>query len=113
MKVECLCIDDKNRPKEILPQNWIMRGIEYHIIHVYYYPNQGIQGVLLEEVNTKSTVYDSYRLTRFSFTEESLKQLKELIFLCTQLNEMDINKLLEECNLETIKEDGNTNTEKL
>lgn len=100
MKVECLCIDDKNRPIEILPQNWISKGIEYHITHVYYYPNQGIQGVLLEEVSTKCEKYDSYRLNRFSFTEESFKKLRELTFLCTELNNIDIDKLLEECNLE-------------
>lgn len=107
MKVECLCIDAANRPSEVLPQNWISKGIQYHIIHVYYYPNQGIQGVLLEEVSTKSEKYDSYRLTRFAFTEEGFYKLRELMKLCTELNEVDINKLIEESNLETVKEDGN------
>lgn len=104
MKVPCLCIDDKNRPKEILPQNWINENIEYHITHVYYYPKQGIQGVLLEEVSTKSNVYDSYRINRFAFTEESFEQLKQLMSLCTELNSVDIDKLLEKCNLETIEQ---------
>lgn len=102
-KVECLCIDSSNRPEEILPQNWISRLMVYHITHVYYYPKQGIQGVLLEEVNTKCIKYDSYRLTRFAFTEESFKDLVELMKACTELNEVDINKLLEDCEIELIK----------
>lgn len=110
MKVECLCIDASNRPEEILPQNWINKMTQYNIIHVYYYPKQGIQGVLLEEVSTKSERYDSYRITRFAFTEESFAKLVELMKLCTELNSIDINKLLKECNLETIKEDGNYST---
>ena len=103
MKVPCLCIDAKNKPLEILPQNWISEGIEYHITHVYYYPKQGIQGVLLEEVKTKCEKYDSYRITRFAFTEEGLKQLIELMKACTELNEVDINKLIEESQLEKIE----------
>lgn len=102
MKVPCLCIDAKNRPSEILPQNWISEGFEYHIIHIYYYPKQGIQGVLLQEVSTKCTKYDSYRLTRFAFTEEGLEQLKKLISLCTELNDVSINELIEESKLEKI-----------
>lgn len=104
MKVPCLCIDDKNRPKEIPPQMWIMEGIQYNITHVYYHPNQGIQGVLLEEVQIKNCPpYESYRLTRFAFTEEGFKQLKELMENCTELNNIDINKLIEESNLEKIE----------
>lgn len=103
MKVECLCIDAGKRPEEILSQNWISELIIYHITHVYYYPKQGIQGVLLEEVSTKNIRYDSYRLNRFAFTEESLLQLIELMKDCTELNEVNINQLLEECNLEIIR----------
>lgn len=103
MRVECYCINNKNRPAEILPQNWINEGTQYHITHVYYYPGQGIQGVLLEEVQTKSAKYDSYRLNRFAFTEEVFKQLIELMTMCTELNKVDINKLLEESNLEILE----------
>lgn len=104
-KVECLCIDDKKRPNEVLPQNWIMEGIEYHIVHVYHYRHQegGIKGVLLEEVSTKSIIYDSYRLTRFAFTKEGIDKLVELMLQCTELNKVDINKLIEESNLKTIE----------
>lgn len=110
MKVECLCINARNRPSEILPQNWISEGMEYHITHVSFLAKQGIQGVLLEEVQTKHELYQFYRLDRFAFTEESYNKLRELIYLCTQLNDIDINKLLEECNLEKVEKDGNKHT---
>lgn len=104
MKVPCVCIDAKNRPSVIPPSMWINEGTEYHITHVYYYPNQGIQGVLLEEVSIKKGLpYDSYRLSRFAFTKEAIFQLIELIKLCTELNDVDINKLLEQSEIEVLE----------
>lgn len=103
MKIPCLCINNKNRPAEVLPQNWINEGTEYTINHIYYHSKQGIQGVLLDEVQTKSEKYTSYRLDRFAFREESLQDLIELLSLCTELNKVDIQKLIEESQLEIIK----------
>lgn len=102
MKVPCICIDAKNKPKEIPLNMWSSEGIEYHIIHVYYLRSQGIQGVELEEVKLKNCdPYNSYRITRFAFRVEDVVKLIELMKECTELNEIDINKLLEE----TLKEE--------
>ncbi len=102
MNVKCLCINNKNRPKEVLPQNWINEGTEYTINYVYYHAGQGIQGVTLNEVQTKSEIYSSYRLDRFAFTEEGIKDLIELMEDCTELGKLDIEELIKESNLETI-----------
>ena len=102
MSVKCLCINNKNKPKEILSQNWINEGTEYTINYVYYHPMQGIQGVTLNEVQTKSEIYSSYRLDRFAFTEEGIKDLIELMEDCTELGKVDIEELIKESNLETI-----------
>ena len=102
MSVPCLCINNKNKPNEILPQNWINEGTEYTINYVYYHVNQGIQGVTLDEIQTNSEKYSSYRLDRFAFTKEGIDQLIELIKDCTELGKVDIMQLIEESNLELI-----------
>lgn len=103
MNVPCLCINDKNKPNEILPQNWINKGTEYTINYVYYYPHLGLQGVTLNEVQTKSEKYNAYRLDRFAFTQDGLNQLIELMKECTELGKIDIMQLIEESNLELIE----------
>lgn len=104
MEVPCICINAKNRPKEVPPQMWISEGIEYRITHIYYMKKQGIQGVLLKEVQIKNCPpYEAYQLQRFAFAEENFKKLIELISLCTELNNVDIEKLLEESNLEILE----------
>lgn len=103
MSVPCLCINNKNKPNEILSQNWINEGTEYTINYVYYHVNQGIQGVTLNEVQTKSEKYSSYRLDRFAFTKEGIEQLIELMKECTELGKVDIMQLIEKSNLELIE----------
>lgn len=102
MNVPCLCINDKNKPNEILADNWINEGTEYTINYVYYHVNQGIQGVTLNEVQTNSLEYTSYRLDRFAFTQDGLNQLIELMKECTELGKVDIMQLIEQSNLELI-----------
>lgn len=102
MSVPCLCINNKNKPNEILSQNWINEGTEYTINYVYYYPHLGLQGVTLNEVQTKSEKYNAYRLDRFAFTQDGLNQLIELMKECTELGKVDIMQLIEESNLELI-----------
>lgn len=103
MSVKCICINNKNKPKEIILQNWLKEGDEYTINYVYYHPHQGIQGVTLDEVSTKSEKYSSYRLDRFAFTQENIQQLIELMKDCTELGKVDIQQLIEESNLELIE----------
>lgn len=102
MSVPCLCINNKNKPNEILADNWINEGTEYTINYVYYHVNQGIQGVTLNEVQTNSLEYTSYRLDRFAFTQDGLNQLIELMKECTELGKVDIMQLIEQSNLELI-----------
>ncbi|MCE3278059.1 MAG: hypothetical protein K0S44_250 [Bacteroidetes bacterium] len=102
--VPCICIDAKNKPTEIPNGMWISEGFEYHITHVYFLTKQQIQGVLLQEVKLKGCKpYETYRLNRFAFTQEALEKLIELIKACTELNHIDVAKLVEECQLTTIE----------
>jgi hypothetical protein len=66
MKV--ICIDDKNRPINILPSEWIKEGETYTITKIV---NMGLQdgkyGVLLKEVQLRadSFPYEYYDADRF------------------------------------------------
>lgn len=100
--IKCLCIDDKNRPQEILPQNWIQEGIQYNITHIYKQMNptqKGIQGVELLEVKTKSVVYNCFKLSRFAIFESDLDKFFQMMKDCTELNDIDISELISECEL--------------
>jgi len=103
MNIPCLCINNKNKPTEIILQNWLKEGDKYTINYVYYHPQQGIQGVTLNEISTHSEKYSSYRLDRFAFTKEGIEQLIELMKECTELGKIDIEQLIEESNLELIE----------
>lgn len=103
MSVKCICINNKNKPKEIILQNWLKEGDEYTINYVYYHTKQGIQGVTLNEISTGCEEYTSYKLNRFAFTKEGIDQLIELMQDCTELGKIDIIQLIEESNLELIE----------
>lgn len=104
MMIPCICIDDANRPESIPTSKWVKKGEEYHITHVYIHLLQegGIQGVSLYEkpLDESCAPYESFRITRFAFTEEGLKRLIELMKLCSELDDVDIQKLIEESELE-------------
>ena len=105
MEVPCICVNAKNRPKEVPPQMWISEGMEYTITHVAVMLTQNrLQGVLLKEVRLKGCdPYEYYALNRFAFTQENVEKLMELMSLCSELNNVDIEKLLEESNLEILE----------
>ena len=96
--VQCIFIDDSDKPKEIPQRLWVEKGKEYHITHIYFHNMQFISGCELKElILTRSCYpYESYKLSRFGFTQESLKQLIELMNACSELNEIDIKELIEQ-----------------
>lgn len=100
--VPCICINAKNKPDTIPDKQWINEGSMYHITFIYYHTVQGIQGVELKEVNLNGCdPYESYRLDRFAFTIDGLKQLFALMKSCTELNDLDIEELIKEQELIT------------
>lgn len=104
--IDCICIDDKNRPKEIPASKWIVEGDKYRITHVYVMRKMGnILGVTLYEkpLDESCAPYEMYRLSRFIFTEEEFKRLAELAKDCSELNDWDMGKI-EELLLEQLVE---------
>ena len=78
MKV--ICINDKNRPINILPSEWIKEGETYTITKII---NMGLQdgkyGVLLKEVQLRadSFPYEYYDADRFVPLDERVANMEE------------------------------------
>lgn len=102
--IPVICIDDKLKPIEVLKEEWIKEGNKYHITHVFYHPNQGVQGVELKEIRLteRSKPFESYGIWRFAIDVKDLPALIEMIKNCTELNDVDIQKLIEESKLQQI-----------
>jgi hypothetical protein len=102
-KPKVICIDDKNKPPEIKQHLWIKKDNEYTITHIYYHPQQQIQGVELAEVELDDSCfpYVSFSLARFAIPQDQLELFIALLKDCTDLNDIDIKKLIEEEYLET------------
>lgn len=102
--IECLCINGKEKPKEVPLQNWIQEGFKYHITHVHYHPKQGISGVDLAEVKLPPDCpYETFKLSRFGITLDNLEKLIQMIKNCSELNSFQIDKLIEESKLEVLE----------
>ena len=108
MTVECMCLDDTNKPKEIPEHLWVKMGHIYHITAVYWHPMQGVQGVDLLEIALDDSCdpYETYQLRRFGFKQEDLQKLWELTQLCNELDDVDVEKLMEECTPQLIPEEA-------
>lgn len=97
IKIECLCVDDQNKPKEIPNNLWVKKNNKYQVIHIFAMVNQkGIKGCEIAEIDLGGLKpYNCFRLDRFAFTEEGLKQLTEMMKHCTELNNIEISKIIE------------------
>ena len=104
MSIRCVCINDSNKPVEIPPKKWIKKDQEYHITHIYYHVQQGLQGVELAEIELTDECfpYQSFALNRFGIYKEDMEKFMQMLKDCTDLNGIEISNLIEELSLETI-----------
>lgn len=105
--VKCICINDRDKPSVIPKSKWVEMDKEYTITHVYFHANQenGIQGVSLYEIylDESCSPYETFKLSRFAISINDLNKLIELIKNCTELNDLDITKFIEESQLEILE----------
>lgn len=103
MKIRAICINDKNKPKEIPQQKWVKEQEPYHITHIYKQVNQdSIQGVELAEFDISDCKpYNCYRMSRFAIHIDDIDKLRELMQICTELDNIRIDELIEE--LQTVE----------
>lgn len=110
--VKVICIDDKNRPKEIPESDWVKEGDEYRVTHVSIQVNQKEDGGfvlgcdLYEKPLSKEKhyPYECFRFKRFGCTEENFQELIELIINCCSTSKDAAKQLLEESELQLIEQ---------
>jgi len=109
MKVPCICIDDKNRPKQIPQEKWVIKGNQYHIIHVGGTVGGKIPTVSLSEITLGKECYpyEGFRLDRFAFDLKDIPKLIELMKSCSELSKVDIEELVKSYDLETVEPELN------
>ena len=96
--IECICIDDTNKPKEIPQNKWVVKDSKYTITHIFKHPNQNnIQGVELAEVDiSKCKPYETFRLSRFAISIDDMEKFMQLMKDCTDLNDIEIDSFVKE-----------------
>jgi hypothetical protein len=101
--VECICIDDKNRPKEIPANKWLVEGNKYNVIYTVVVLPQRQLAFHLEEIDLDETCkpYEYFLANRFAFTEENLEKLMELIEDCNKTS-FSIEELMTQTELAEI-----------
>ena len=99
--ISCICINDKNRPRQIPQSKWVKEGQEYHIIYtVTVLPQKQLAFHLYEiELDESCAPYEYFLAHRFAFTEENLKLLMELIKDCSD-TDFSMEELLEQTSIE-------------
>lgn len=97
MSVECICINDSNRPKEIPQSKWVNEGEKYTVIYtVTVLPQKQLGFHLAEiELTDNELPYEYFLASRFGFTQDNLQKLIELIKDCSEID-FSMDELLEQ-----------------
>ena len=100
MSVECICINDSNRPKEIPQSKWIKEGQKYTVIYtVTVLPQKQLGFHLAEiELTDNELPYEYFLASRFGFTQDNLQKLIELIKDCSEID-FSMDELLKQTEL--------------
>lgn len=72
--MNCLCINNSNRPNEIRLSNWLELHKEYTVVKLKVSKITGEQFFVLEEVSPDAP-YGGYLISRFSFDLADLEAL--------------------------------------
>lgn len=105
--IECICLNDSNRPKEIPPEKWVCKGKVYNVIFtVICLPQKQLGFHLAEiELTENELPYEYFLAHRFGFTQENLEKLMELIKDCSD-TDFSMEDLLKQTELETSTNDS-------
>lgn len=99
--VECVCINDKNKPKEIPANKWIRKGQIYTVIYtVVVLPQKQLAFHLAEiDLDESCHPYEYFLANRFAFNLEDLEKLNQLIKDCSE-TDFSIDELIKQTQFE-------------
>ena len=100
--IECTCINANNRPKEIPPNKWLKKGNTYTVIYTVTVLPQKQLAFHLQEIELDETTapYEYFLANRFSFRQEDLDALMQLIEDCSD-TDFSMEELLQQTELQT------------
>ncbi len=99
--VKCTCINDKNRPEEISPEQWVKQNDQYRITYVAFCLPQRVLAFSLYEkpLDETNAPFEYFTAHRFSIDIKDLYAFVELCNECKELDGLDIGQLMKESNL--------------
>ena len=95
--VEVICINDKQRPKEIPIEKWVKEGEKYNVIYtVIVLPQKQLAFHLSEiELTEKEHPYEYFLSRRFAVSQDNLQKLLKLINDCSE-TDFSMEELLQQ-----------------
>lgn len=101
MSISAICINNKNKPKEIAEKFWIKKGQQYTIEYIYRSLNPNSFDELMVELkevkmDNSCLPYQYYSLKRFAIDINSLEEFMMLCKTTAQFNDLEVTKLVEE-----------------
>ena len=98
--VPVICIDDKNRPREIPQKKWLQEGNEYNVIFTLtVLPQKQLAFHLAEiELTEAEAPYEYFLANRFAIRQEDLEKLMQLIKDCSD-TDFSLEELIEQTHL--------------
>lgn len=109
--IQCICINDKNRPSKIPVTKWVKKGEQYTVIFTLMVKPQNTLAVQLEEIDLDESCmpYSFFLANRFAFRNEDIGKLIDFIEECTKVD-ISIKELMKQTSIneraaDTSKED--------
>jgi hypothetical protein len=89
--IRVICIDDKNRPKEVAEKFWIKKGEQYTVEYIYRSLNpNSFDEIMVElkevKMDESCKPYEFYNLKRFAIHKDDIEEFN---YLC-QVTAKDI-----------------------
>ena len=104
--MKLICLDDKNKPKEIPESKFVKEGEWYELLMVIRCMPGNIIGFqfVSPELDETCLPYICYLGTRFAMLEKDIKEFEQLCRDCSDLDSVDLEQLIEESQLEILEQ---------
>lgn len=98
MSVRIICINDKNKPKEIPQSLWVKKDEVYHILMIKYSIPSKTMAYSLEEIELDESCapYEVFDAKRFAIHQDDIEEFQELAKDCSDFNSLDIGEIIKE-----------------
>ena len=95
--IQCLCINDRNKPTQIPQDKWIEMGKEYTLLFSMTVLPQKQLAFQLNEIDLDDSCspYEWFLANRFAFRKEDLQRLIEFIEECNHIT-FSVKELMKE-----------------